>query len=193
MNPFSTLAVRRAVAALFLGWAILAVVLSLGALRAPGDRLYHPFTHTRIATTSVIHELSPRARESAASAGRPDPVDEREALPRGAARRHRRPRSRATEHLRAREARRAPRRWSRSRRSRWPGRRRRRWCRAARAAGAGRGSISSPEARAWWLKPDRTEAWTLLLFCCTMATQLATMTQTNLIPWAGRACWSMRR
>src|SRR5262249_21746028 len=37
-------------------------------------------------------------------------------------------------------------------------------------------------AAVWWLKPERTEAWTLLLFCSTMATQLATYPQTNLIP-----------
>src|SRR3989442_8975688 len=37
---------------------------------------------------------------------------------------------------------------------------------------------------AWWLKSDRSEAWALLLFCCTMAAQLATMPQTNLI-WSG--------
>src|SRR5204863_9180171 len=35
---------------------------------------------------------------------------------------------------------------------------------------------------AWWLKSDRSEAWALMLFCCTMAAQLATMPQTNLIP-----------
>jgi hypothetical protein len=34
---------------------------------------------------------------------------------------------------------------------------------------------------------DRSEAWALL-FCCTMAAQLATIPQTNLIPLAGRAC-----
>ena len=35
---------------------------------------------------------------------------------------------------------------------------------------------------AWWLKSDRSEAWALLLFCCTMAAQLATIPSTNLIP-----------
>jgi len=36
----------------------------------------------------------------------------------------------------------------------------------------------------WWLKPDRSEAWALVLFCSAMSVQLATATQTDLIPWA---------
>ena len=36
---------------------------------------------------------------------------------------------------------------------------------------------------AWWLKPDRPEARALLLFCCTMAVQLATTLQTDFITW----------
>src|SRR5262245_66210348 len=69
MNPSSTLRVRRATAGLFLVWAVGAIVLSLGALRAPGDRLYHPFTHTRLANISVIAEVSDAARASGAEPG----------------------------------------------------------------------------------------------------------------------------
>jgi len=69
MNPSSTLRVRRAIAGLFLAWALGAIVLSLAALRAPGDRLYHPFTHTRLATISVIAEVAPSARTSGAEPG----------------------------------------------------------------------------------------------------------------------------
>src|SRR5262245_22763065 len=69
MNPSSTLRVRRAIAGLFLAWAVIAIVLSLAALRAPGDRLWHPFTHTRLATTSVIAEVAPSAQNSAAEPG----------------------------------------------------------------------------------------------------------------------------
>ena len=59
MNPSSTLRVRRAIAGLFFVWAVVAIGLSLAALRAPGDRLYHPFTHSRVPTASVIDEVAP--------------------------------------------------------------------------------------------------------------------------------------
>jgi signal transduction histidine kinase len=36
---------------------------------------------------------------------------------------------------------------------------------------------------AWWLKPDRTEAWALLLFCSAMAAQLSTTIYTDASPW----------
>ena len=38
MNPTSTRRLRRATAALAMVWALLAIVLSLGALRDPEDR-----------------------------------------------------------------------------------------------------------------------------------------------------------
>ena len=69
MNPSSTLRVRRAIAGLFLAWAVGAIVLSLAALRAPGDRLYHPFTHTRLPSISVIDEVAPSAQQSGVERG----------------------------------------------------------------------------------------------------------------------------
>ena len=36
----------------------------------------------------------------------------------------------------------------------------------------------------WWMRPDRAGAWALLLFCSTMAVQLATVIQTDDIAWS---------
>ena len=36
----------------------------------------------------------------------------------------------------------------------------------------------------WWMRPDRSGAWALLLFCSTMSVQLATVIQTDDIPWS---------
>src|SRR5215510_7813667 len=181
MNPSSTLRVRRATAGLFLAWAVAAIVLSLAALRAPGDRLYHPFTHTRLATTSVIHEVAPSAQGSGAEPGdvivamngRPY----HEVLREGT--RDLDPAHPNTYLLEKRDGRRievtlAP----------------------EPIAWAQTPTLSALHAllvlaaafylvigsSAWWLKSDRSEAWALLLFCSTMAAQLATMPQTNLIP-----------
>ena len=59
MTPSSTFLVRRAVAALFVGWALLAIVLSLGAMRRPAHELCHPFTDTRVGGVAVISDLAP--------------------------------------------------------------------------------------------------------------------------------------
>jgi signal transduction histidine kinase len=182
MNPFSTQAVRRAVAALFLGWALLAIVLSLSALRAPGDRVYHPFTHTRVAYTSVIHTLAPSARGSLASPGdvilamngRPF----HEVLRSGPASLDvSRPN---TYELEKQDGRHVlvtlapePVAWTQTPTLVA--------LHALLVLVAGLYVVTG--VGAWWLKPDRAEAWTLVLFCSTMAAQLASTMQTNLIPW----------
>jgi signal transduction histidine kinase len=182
MNPSSTLRARRAVAGLFLAWAIAAIVLSLGALRAPGDRLYHPFTHTRIATTSVIHEVSPSAQGSGAEPG--DVIVAMNGRP-------------YYEVLRAGVAQLDPARSNTYLLEKRDGRRIEVTLAPEPIAWTQTTSVTALHAlmvlaaalylvtgaAAWWLKPERTEAWTLLLFCCTMATQLATYPQTNLIPF----------
>ena len=43
MNPTSTLRVRRATALLAGCWALLAIVLSIGAMGAPSSGVYLPF------------------------------------------------------------------------------------------------------------------------------------------------------
>jgi signal transduction histidine kinase len=181
MNPWSTLGVRRAVAALFLVWAVGAIVLSLAALRAPGDRLYHPFTHTRIATTSLIDELSPRAQESEAEPGdlilRMNGRPFYEAVRAGTGDLD--PTRPNTYLIEKRDGRRVavsllpePVAWVQT---------------GSQSALHGLMVVGAAMylltgAAAWWLKPDRSESWALLLFCSTMATQLSTFPQTNLIP-----------
>src|SRR5215468_3892225 len=59
MTPSSTFLVRRAVAALFVGWALLAIVLSLDAMRRPAHELCHPFTDTRVGDVAVVTDLAP--------------------------------------------------------------------------------------------------------------------------------------
>ena len=39
-------------------------------------------------------------------------------------------------------------------------------------------------AAVWWNKPDRAEAWALLVFCSMMAVLLATSVRVDLIPWS---------
>jgi signal transduction histidine kinase len=181
MNPSSTLRARRAIAALFLAWAIAAIVLSLGALRAPGDRIYHPFTHTRIATTSVIHEVSPSAQGSGAEPG--DVILEMNGRP-------------YYEVLRAGTGQLDPAHPNTYLLEKKDGRQIEVTLAPEPIAWTQTPAVTALHAlmvlaaalylvtggAAWWLKPERTEAWTLLLFCSTMATQLATYPQTNLIP-----------
>jgi len=182
MNPSSTLRVRRAVAALFLGWAVISIVLSLATLRAPGDRIYHPFTHTRIGATSVIHEVAPSAQGSRLAAG--DVVVAMNGRP-------------YAEVLRRGTGALDPARPNTYVVEKDDGERVEVELAPVSLAWNQTPMVTLLHAlllvvaavylvtggAAWWLKPDRTEAWTLLLFCCTMATQLSTTLQTNLVPW----------
>jgi signal transduction histidine kinase len=100
MNPPSTLWVRRAVSVAFVGWAVLALALSVSIFAAPGDRLLAPaelLIHGLLVAVALIYLAT--------------------------------------------------------------------------------GGL------AWWLKPDRTEAWALLLFCSAMAAQLSTTICTDWSPW----------
>jgi signal transduction histidine kinase len=181
MNPSSTLRVRRAIAGLFLAWAVGAIVLSLAALRAPGDRLYHPFTHSRVPTASVIDEVAPSARGSGAEHG--DVVVAMNGRP-------------YYEVLREGTKRLDPAHPNTYTLEKRDGRRIEVTLAPEPIAWAQTPTLSALHAlmvlaaafylvigsAAWWLKSDRSEAWALLLFCCAMAAQLATMPQTNLIP-----------
>ena len=62
MNPSSTLRFRRTTAAIALGWAVLAIVLSLGAFRAPVDRLHHPFNFSMVGNAVIVGSIGPAAR-----------------------------------------------------------------------------------------------------------------------------------
>ena len=70
MNPTSTRRLRRATAALAMGWALLAIVLSAGgALRDPEGRFVHPFvtlrTGTAVVVETVLAAMTPISRSSA--------------------------------------------------------------------------------------------------------------------------------
>ena len=182
MNPSSTLRVRRAIAGLFLAWALVAIVLSLGALRAPGERIYHPFTHTRIGATSVIYEVSPEAAGRGLAPG--DVVIAMNGEPYHAVLRE------GVQQLQPNVA-------NLYTVERRDGSRVNVSLPPLPIAWAQTPTVSALHAlmvlvaamylltggAAWWLRHDRTEAWALLLFCCTMAAQLATFPQTNLITW----------
>jgi signal transduction histidine kinase len=174
--------VRRAVAGLFLAWAVGAIVLSLAALRAPGDRLYHPFTHHQpLATISVIDELSPSALASEASPG--DVIVAMNGRP-------------YHEVLRDGVGDLDPARPNTYLLEKQDGRRVEVTLAPEPVAWTQTPTLTALHAlmvlvaalylvtggAAWWLKADRSEAWALLLFCCAMAVQLATYPQINLIP-----------
>ena len=65
MNPTSTLRVRRYSAALAMAWALLAILLSIAALRIPEGALCDPFADARLGGFAVIERVAP----SAAAAG----------------------------------------------------------------------------------------------------------------------------
>ena len=65
MNPTSTLRLRNVTSALFLGWALLGIVLSLAALRHPADRLEHPFDSTLIGGTALVSGIADTVPDSA--------------------------------------------------------------------------------------------------------------------------------
>src|SRR6266850_1881856 len=129
MNPSSTLRVRRAIAGLFLAWAVGAIVLSLAALREGVKNLdpAQPNTYT-------LQKKDGRRIDVTLA---PEPIA---------------------------------------------------WAQTPTLAALHALLVLAAAfyvvigGAAWWLKSDRSEAWALLLFCCTMAAQLATMPQTNLIP-----------
>ncbi len=62
MNPSSTLRFRRTTAAIALAWAMLAIVLSLGAFRAPVDQLHDPFNISVLGDSILVGSIGPGAR-----------------------------------------------------------------------------------------------------------------------------------
>ena len=183
MDPSTTQLLRRAIPFAFVCWALLAIVLSLGTLREPFDELYHPFTDTRIGGTAILMELAPGAAAQGLDVEEGDrivSVDGRpymEVLRRGAelepgvANRYvfeRRDGSLVSAALEP-----EPIGWA-----------------ITPAFSAMHAALLLVAAIylatggvAFWLKPDRTESRALLLFCSTMAVQLATTLQTDFIPW----------
>ncbi len=183
MNPTSTLRFRKAVAVLAVAWAGLALVLSLAALRAPEERLLHPFIDSRAGTVAVVQSLSAEATESSLEVG--DRLVGFNGEPYLSAVR------RGTADLRAGVS-------NAYTVEKPDGRRVTVKLAPVRASEL----VTSPlilfhglmllvgaiylatGGVVWWIRPDRPAAWALLLFCSAMSAQLSTTMQTDLIQWA---------
>ncbi len=183
MNPTSTRRLRRATAAIAMGWALLAILLSMGALRNLEGVYDHPFTTIRTGAVVVVESLFDTNARIGVDRG-----DELIAV-NG-----------------------VPIVWALNHGIDWlePGVPNRY---LVRKNDGRRISVDLPPvpvsemtmpgmtlvhvlvllvsmiylaigAGVWWLKPDRSEAWALVLFCSAMAAQLATTTQTNVVAWA---------
>jgi signal transduction histidine kinase len=182
MTPSSTLLVRRAIAALFVGWAALAIVVSADALRRPARDLCHPFTDARVGGVAVVMELAPSIADSGIRPG--DRILEvngkrytevirngLEWLQAGVPNRYvfeQRDGSRLTLDLLPEPA-------------AWIATPTTLLVQSLLILGAliylliGTG--------VWWLKSDRADAWALLLFCCAMAAQLSLTIGTDFLTW----------
>ncbi|MDJ0851351.1 MAG: ATP-binding protein [Myxococcota bacterium] len=186
MNPSSTLRWRRLSAVLAAGWALLALGLSVLAIHVGGDVLQHPFADTRLGGAAVVVWATPEAEAAGLEAG--DRVLAVDGVPysditldpgHGL-----RPGVPVTYSIEKRE----------------DGRRV-----EVRAPPAPVSEVRTPFSTTmhllllvvagiymvaggvvWWLRPGKTGAWALLLFCCAMAAQLATTIHTDQILWAAQ-------
>ncbi len=183
MNPSSTLRWRRLSAALAVAWALSALGLSVLATHVGGDVLQHPFADTRLGGTAVVVWATPEAEAAGIESG--DRILAADGVPY----------SLVT--LRPHEGLRAgvPVTYSIEKAD---GRRV-----EVRAPPAPVSALRTPFSTTmhlllllvagiymvagsvvWWLRPGKTGAWALLLFCCAMAAQLATTMHTDQILWA---------
>jgi two-component system NtrC family sensor kinase len=183
MNPSSTLRVRRALAIIAVGWAVLSILQSLALFRADTpERIAHPFLDARLGTHIVVALSSPAALEAGLEPG--DQVLEMDGVPFARA---------VREGLDSLEE-----------------RSRHRYL-VEKPDGSRSEIVLAPEPVGWaldpfttffhavlalvgliymatgvgayWLKPDRADAWALLLFCSAMTGLLTTMLFTDLLPW----------
>jgi signal transduction histidine kinase len=182
MNSSSTLALRRLVAGAFIAWALLSIVLALSVLRAPPDRLYHPFTDTRIGGIALVEKLAPGMEGLGLEPG--DRVLEVSGVPfveslalgpdglrEGVANRYvfEKPGGRRfTLELLPEPA-------------TWTSTPILVLCQILLILVAV--VYLATGGLAWRLKPDRPEARALLLFCCAMAAQLSNTLQTDFLLW----------
>jgi len=176
MSPTATLRLRRATGVLALVWALGAIVLSLGALRAPAERLVHPFRVVRLGGLVVATDPTP-------AAARAGVVDGSRLLELNGA-----PYARAApagpRALEAGEANRYLLETPDGERL------------AVSLEPVPASALVDPGLLAlhalvllvaaiylvtgmtvWWLRPGRPESWAMALFCCVMSAQLATAMQ----------------
>jgi signal transduction histidine kinase len=172
MSRTSTLRLRRATALLAIGWALSALLPSFGALRVPDDALDHPFRESRLGRVCVVQSVHPSAAAAGVAVGDhvvalngrpflPIAHHSRAALQPGAANHY------LFEHPGGERFERvlAPVPLSET------------WTEFEVLVHAllllvaliylGTGTV------VYWLRPDRSGAWALLLFCSALATQLA--------------------
>ncbi len=185
MNPTSPLRFRRTTAAIAIGWALVALALSLGPLRAPSHKLNHPFSITVLGGNVIVQALGPAATEAGTEAGVGDRVLEVNGTPflsdlrRGW--KGLEPDVPNTYVFQKRDGRRIsvellP---------------------ESSEALHGRLLILlhglmlllaviyiATGSIVWWLRPDRSGAWALLLFCSTMSVQLSHTIQGDVIAWS---------
>jgi len=182
MNPTSTRRLRQLTAVIAMGWALFAIVLSLAALREPETRFTHPFFALRTGTAVIVERSA--ASDPDAGLERGDQVLAINGVPVV---------------------------WALQRGIDWlepavpnrylvekpDGRRVTLELPPeplSRAVMPGvalfhtllllvAGIYLATGASVWWLKPDRAEAWALVLFCSAMAVQLSTTIETDLISW----------
>ena len=183
MNPTSTLRLRRFTAALAVGWAVLAIVLSAASLQLPADTLHRPFRDARLAGFAVIEWATPEARAAGAAAGdRILSVDGEPyawmAQASNAALRPGVPVSYELEKPDGRvvNVRVAPVSASEMRTPFYTAMHVLLLCIAVIYMAAG-GAV-------WWLRPAKAGAWALLLFCSTMAAQLASTLHADSMLWS---------
>jgi signal transduction histidine kinase len=182
MNLPSTPRVRRAIGVVFVGWAVFALLASASIFFERGQRLFHPFMDAQIGSHSVITQLAPTAQGSRAEFG--DSVLAVNGVPYGEVLR------RGTDWLR----RGVPNAYTLSKPDgsrvvvrlapeplRWALTPRATLLHALLLAVALVYLITG--GTAWWFKPERTEAWALLVFCCTMAVQLSMTMFSEFIAW----------
>jgi len=182
MSPTSSHWLRRATAVLAVAWALSAILPSVGVLRAPEDGLDHPFTDARLGGVAVVQALHPGAAAGIEVGDRVVSFDGEPFFPIAV---------HARERLRAG----APNRYGIEKPD---GRRFEVEMAPVPAAELytpidtlvhglllivaliylGTGSV------VYWLRPERSESWALLLFCCTLAVQLAITLHTDQIPGA---------
>jgi signal transduction histidine kinase len=183
MNPTSTLRMRRLTAFLAIAWALLAIFLSIAGLRADPGALGHPFSDSRMGGRAVIEEPTPAAAAQGVSPG--DFIREVDGVPYMLKQRE------GNAWLRAGVANRYV--FERRDGTRYSVALAPVPCRETRAPSEsvfhalllGVAMIYLVTGGAvWWMRPDRAGAWALLLFCSTMAVQLATVIQSDDIAWS---------
>jgi signal transduction histidine kinase len=183
MNPTATLRLRTATAALAVGWAMLALVLSVAALHPAERSVHHPFLDSRLGGSAVIQWVHPSAAGSGLEVGdRLLELDGRSYAVPGVAGTGLRPG--------------VPTRY----RVEKPDGRQVTVAVEPIPAAAIRTEVSVAlhvmmvvvaviylitGGAVWWLRPGRAGAWALLLFCSTMAVQLSTTMHTDTILWSG--------